>query len=122
MTNSQSRLLGIALLLLTAGVVAYLARLNDAADGSGSDAVRQALARKLQDEQEYARARARLDAGAYVVRSKRLSDSEEIEIILIPEGMTAELDTRCVVYKNVELRTSSITCSGILFSQPAPPS
>ena len=121
MTANQSRLLGVALLLATMGFIKYLAKLNDAPDDSAERAVQQALANKYQAEREVARSRARLEAGAYVLRSKRLSDSEELQVIVVPENNSEEFDTRCVVYKNSDLRTSSITCTGIYFRPPAPP-
>lgn len=122
MTANQSRLLGVALLLSAVSVVMYLAKRNDAPDDSGERAVQQALAKKYQVEQEVARSRARLEAGAFILRSKRVSDSEVIQVVVIPESTTEELDTRCIVYKNSELRTSSIACSGVYFRPPAPPS
>jgi hypothetical protein len=63
-------------------------------------------------EQRYEDARARLAAGARIVSRKRISDTEEIEVVLIPEAYSEALDTRCVVYKNSELNTSSLACSG----------
>ena len=123
MTANQSRLLGVALLLAAISAVMYLARLNDAFDGAADRrAAQEAVAHRQQVEQELARSRARLERGAYVLNAKRISDSEEIQTILIPEGHSEELDTRCVVYKNTELHTSSIACTGILFSRATPPS
>lgn len=122
MTANQSRLLGVALLLFTVGLISYLAKRNDTPDDSAERAVQQSLASKYQAEEEIARARARLEAGGYVLSNKRISDNEQLQIIVIPEGYTPELDTRCIVYKNSDLRTSSITCSGVLFRQPAAPS
>lgn len=119
MTANQSRLLGVALLLSAAGLVSYLARLNDAPDDSAERAVQQSLVNKYQAEGEIARARARLEAGGYVLSTRHLSDNEQLQIVVIPEGYTPELDTCCIVYKNSDLRTSSITCTGVLFRQPA---
>jgi len=123
MTANQSRLLGVALLLSAVGLSAYLARLNNPPDDAAErKAAQDAIARRLKLEESYARSKARLDAGAYIAATKRISDSEEIQTIVIPEGYTEELDTRCIVYKNAELRTSSISCTGINFRQPVPPS
>lgn len=122
MTANQSRLLGVVLLLSAVGLISYLTRLNNAPDDSAEHAVQQSLVNKYQAEEDLARARARLEAGGYILSSKRLSDNEQLQIIVIPEGYTPELDTRCIVYKNSDLRTSSITCTGVLFRQPAAPS
>ncbi len=123
MTANQSRLLGVALLLAAIAGFVQLARLNEPADGAADRGLAQdVLARKHEAEQELARSRARLEAGAFVLRRKHLSDSEDIEVIVIPEGLADALDTRCIVYRNSELRTSSIACSGIYFPPAAPPS
>jgi len=117
MTATQSRLLGFALLLAAIAFVVFLAKGSDAVDASATTP--DALARKQQLEEATAKLRARFDSGAYIQRTKQLSDREELEVIVIPEGYTEELDTRCIVYRNLELKTSSMTCSGILFRQAA---
>ncbi len=120
MTANQSRLLGVALLLSAIAVIARLAVGVDASGPEERGDARETLRREAL-EASYAKSRARLEAGAYIASRKRISDSEEIETVVIPEGQAEELDTRCLIYKNSELRTSSITCTGILFRQSAPP-
>ena len=123
MTANQSRLLGVALLLSAVAVVMRFSGSGDAGDGAPVPAAaRSAPAGAHEVDLAGARSRARLEAGAYIAGSKRISDSEEIQTVVIPEGRSEELDTRCIVYKNAELKTSSITCSGVLFRQSAPPS
>ena len=122
MTVWQSRLLGVALLLATVGVVLRLAAHSDAADsGATSPSTADVLAKKALLDDAVARAKARLDGGPYVLRTKQVSPSEQLQVIILPEGYTEELDTRCVVYTNSELHTSAITCTGIMFRQPGPP-
>jgi hypothetical protein len=119
MTANRSGLLGVALLFGTVTAVMFLFRGGDGADNAANvNEAQRALARKQQLEQAYAQSRARLELGAYVLSSKRVSETEEIATLVIPEGLAEELDTRCVVYKNSELRTSSITCSGICSGRP----
>ena len=124
MTANQSRLLGVALLLSAVALVMRLGAGGDSGDGpSDRQGVRAAPAGAGEQEQpSYAGSTARLEAGAYIAGSKRISDTEEIQTVVIPEGRAEELDTRCIVYKNTEFRSASIICSGILFRQPAPPS
>ena len=111
MTNMQSRLLGVAVLLAAVAFVVHITRSGDAAQdrGPSPDAANSALAGEI------AKSRARLESGAFIASAKQLSDHETIQQIVIPEGYTSELDTRCVVYENLELRTSTITCSGPMF-------
>ena len=117
MTAMQSRLLGVAILVGTVAIVTHVVKGSDPASASGPS--REGPAGKEQTEIEAAQARARLERGAYVLSSKRLSDHEEIVQIVIPEGYVEDLDTRCVVYRDVELRTSTMTCSGIKFRSHA---
>ena len=115
MTAGQSRLLGVALLLATVAFVMHITNSGDAAQdrGPSPDAGNSALAREI------AQSRTRFESGPYVAKAKQLSDRETIQLIVIPEGYTSELDTRCVVYENSELRTSTITCSGPMFRPAA---
>ena len=110
MTANQ-RLLGVALLLAAAAAALQLAVLFGR---DPAEAERRTAPGASQQE--------RLDRGAYVVRSKQITDTENVQTIVIPEGLSTEFDTRCVVYQNSELRTSSITCTGILFRHSLPPS
>jgi hypothetical protein len=111
MTPTQSRLLGVAILLSAIAFVMHITSGGDAAQdrGPSPDAGNSALAREI------AQSRARFESGPYVANAKQLTDRENIQLIIIPEGYTSELDTRCVVYENSELRTSTITCSGPMF-------
>lgn len=68
--------------------------------------------REQQLDEAVRQARARLDRGAYVHTRKRISDTEEVEVLIVPEAQADALDTRCIVYTNTELKTSSITCNG----------
>jgi hypothetical protein len=122
MSANQSRLLGVALLLSAIAVLVRLGGGGDAGDRSDDKVAQDALARKHELEQSYAKSRARLEAGPYISSSKHISDSEEIQTIVIPESMSEELDTRCIVYKNAELKTASISCTGILFRHSSAPS
>jgi hypothetical protein len=123
MTANQSRLLGVALLAVVIATIAQLSRREDAADGAaGRGSTPEALAKKQAVELDLARAKARFENGAFIQRSKRISDTEELQIIVVPEGYTEELDTRCIVYRNLQSGTSSISCTGVLFRQPAAPS
>jgi hypothetical protein len=123
MTANQSRLLGVALLLAAVSAVIQLARGGDTADGvTERRTAGDASAGKQRTDQSDARAKARLEHGAYILRSKRISDAETIETIIVPESLSDEFDTRCIVYQNADLRTSSITCTGVLYRPPVPPS
>jgi len=110
MTATQSRVLGVALAAAALAVVIGVVR-QDGAGVEPADATpRVAHAREV--ERRYEEARARLAAGARIVSRRRISEAEEIEVVLIPEAYSEALDTRCVVYKNSELNTSSLACSG----------
>ena len=121
MTANQLRLLGVALLLAAAAAAPQLLGLfgGDSADNG----LERSAARNSTRQQQLERTQQeRLDHGAYVLRSKQLTETESVETIVIPEALSSEFDTRCVVYRNSELRTSSIACAGILFRQSLPPS
>ena len=109
MTAMQSRLLGVALLLSAVSFVMYITRSDDAAQDRAPSPDAGTSAREI------AQSRARFESGPYIAIAKQLSDRENIQLIVIPEGYSTELDTRCVVYENLELRTSTITCSGPMF-------
>ena len=119
MTATQSRLLGVALLLASISVVLRLTSGSDPSESATAEGSRDAIARKAQMEQESARSRARFEEGAFVKSSKQLSDHEVLQVIVIPESYVEELDTRCVVYQNLESRTSTMDCSGAMFRRPA---
>ncbi|HEY9446356.1 MAG TPA: hypothetical protein VIQ62_04715 [Burkholderiales bacterium] len=110
MTATQSRTLGVALAVAALVVMIGVGREETAEDAPPDKTRRVDRARDV--EQRYEDARARLAAGARIVSRKRISDTEEIEVVLIPEAYSEALDTRCVVYKNSELNTSSLACSG----------
>ena len=110
MTALQSRMLGIAIAAATLLIVLHLSPTQSTREDAATSDHR---AREQQIEQAVRQARARLDRGAYVHTRKRISDTEELEILIVPEGQTDTLDTRCIVYNNSELQTSSITCSGL---------
>jgi hypothetical protein len=123
MSANQSRLLGVVLLLLVIAAFTQLSMREDAVDGTvDRTSTPESLAKKKLVEQDLARAKARFESGAFIQRSKRISDTEELQIIVVPEGYAEELDTRCIVYKNLQTGTSSISCTGVLFRQPAAPS
>jgi hypothetical protein len=88
MTVNQSRLLGVAVLVSLVSLAMHLVREN---------------------------ARARLAAGAYVARTRQLSEHQTLVEIVIPEAYSQELDTRCIVYQNAELASSTMDCAGPLF-------
>ena len=124
MTANQSRLLGVALLLSAVAMVMQFGAGGDAGDATPARQGAQGAPAGMREQEQpsYARSTARLEAGAYIADSKRISDTEEIQTVIIPQGRTEELDTRCIVYKNAEFRSASITCAGVLFRQSAPPS
>jgi hypothetical protein len=110
MTANQSRLLGIAILLAFIALILHLSKSGEAESGSAAVAIQPGAA-----DSDYERAKARLAQGPYVASIKRLSENEEIEVIVIPESYATESDTRCIVYKNFALGSSSLTCSGTYF-------
>ncbi len=118
MTAMQMRVVGVAILAAVVAILMNVVKGGDMASGGSSSP--EALARQNQLETDAARSRARFDAGAYILRSKQLSEHEELKLIVIPEGYVEDLDTRCVVYQDSELRTSTITCNGIKFRSLAP--
>ena len=72
------------------------------------------------DTQELARLRARFEAGPFLQSSRQISERETIEVVVIPESYSPDLDTRCVVHQNTEIRMSTITCSGPKFRPTLP--
>jgi hypothetical protein len=110
MTNLQSRMLGVAIAAAATLVVLHLAPSQNA---SGDAAPGDRGARQQPIEDAVREARARLERGAYVQSRKRISDIEEVEVLIVPEGTADTLDTRCIVYNNSELKTSSISCNGV---------
>jgi hypothetical protein len=121
MNAHQSRLLGIAVLAVTALVAARLVAYQESRERPVEN-VTDVLAKKAAADEAVARAKARYERGAYILRAKELSSSERLEVILLPEAHSEELETRCIVYKNTENRTSAIACTGVMYSQPEPPS
>jgi hypothetical protein len=119
MTNLQSRMLGVAIAAAATLFVLHLAPSQNAGDDAATDD-RRIHAQRI--EEAVRQARARLERGAYVHSRKRISDTEEIEVLIVPEGTAGTLDTRCIVYTNSELKTSSITCNGAAWQVAAPAS
>jgi hypothetical protein len=110
MTNLQSRMLGIAIAAAATLLVLRLAPSQSPRDDATAGDPR---THEQQLEDAVRQARTRLDRGAYVQMRKRISDTEEVEVLIVPEGAADTLDTRCIVYTNSELKTSSITCNGV---------
>jgi len=110
MTDLQSRMLGVAITAVAALLVLQLAASQNARDDTAAG---NAGGREQPIEDAVRAARARLERGAYVQSRKRISDNEEVEVLIVPEGTADALDTRCIVYTNYELKTASITCNGV---------
>ena len=119
MTNLQSRMLGVAIAAAATLLVLHLAPPQNAGDDAATND-RRIHAQRI--EEGVRQARARLERGAYVHMRKRISDTEEVEVLIVPEGAADTLDTRCIVYTNSELKTSSITCNGVAWQAAAPAS
>jgi hypothetical protein len=121
MTANQSRLLGLAILVASVAVVTHLLRGAGTSDVAADNRpATEIVGRTAIEDADSTRLRARFDAGAYVAHRKQLADGEEIVEIVIPEGLSEELDTRCIVYRNAGQPIPSMACSGIRFGQPAP--
>ncbi|MGE5522512.1 MAG: hypothetical protein ACM3SS_02270 [Rhodospirillaceae bacterium] len=103
-------MLGIAVAAAAALVVFHLAPSATPRDDDSSAAQRATREHELQEAVR--QARARLERGAYVHTRKRISDTEEVQVLIVPEARADALDTRCIIYTNSELKTSSITCNG----------
>lgn len=71
-----------------------------------------ASARKSPEERfvENAALQQRVNDWAYVVRTKQLSPTEELSVVVVPSQMNATTDTRCLIYKNREFQTVTFTC------------
>lgn len=110
MTNLQSRMMGIAIAAAAALLVLNLSPWSSTRDEASAAETR---TQEQRIEDAVREARARLHRGAYVQTRKRISDTEEVEVLVVPEGSADTLDTRCIVYTNSELKTSSITCNGV---------
>jgi hypothetical protein len=110
-------MLGVAIAAAATLLVLRLASSQNAGDDAATSD-RRIHAQQIEDGVR--QARARLERGAYVHSRKRISDTEEVEVLIVPEGTADTLDTRCIVYTNSELKTSSITCNGVTW-QAAPP-
>jgi hypothetical protein len=112
-------MLGVAIAAAATLLVLRLASSQNAGDDAATSD-RRIHAQQIEDGVR--QARARLERGAYVHSRKRISDTEEVEVLIVPEGTADTLDTRCIVYTNSELKTSSITCNGVTWQAAAPAS
>jgi hypothetical protein len=112
-------MLGVAIAAAATLLVLRLASSQNAGDDAATSD-RRIHAQQIEDGVR--QARARLERGAYVHSRKRISDTEEVEVLIVPEGTADTLDTRCIVYTNSELKTSSITCNGAAWQVAAPAS
>ena len=113
MSALQSRLLVAVIFVASATLVVQIAGNHEAASQD------RAISHDP-DAQELARLRARFEAGPFLQSSRPISEREIIEVIVIPESYSPDLDTRCVVHQNTESRMSTITCSGPKFRPTLP--
>ena len=52
----------------------------------------------------------RFDDWAYITKTKRLSDTEELSLLIVPSNLSKILDTKCFIYKNREFNQVVMTC------------
>ena len=61
---------------------------------------------------EHAAVQQRVNNWAYVARTKELSPTEELSLVIVPSQATPTADTRCLIYRNREFHTVTFTCPG----------
>ena len=49
---------------------------------------------------------------AYVARSKQITPTEELSLIVVPSEFGEPLDVKCLIYKNREFNQATMVCPG----------
>lgn len=50
---------------------------------------------------------------AYVARSKQITPTEELSLVVVPSEFGEPLDVKCFIYKNREFNQATMVCPGI---------
>lgn len=99
MRQSTERLLGIGIVAAIAGLWGY----NSWVLQPEKHRQRQE-SRAIEDSQ-------RFKNWAYIAKEKQITSGETIRLVVIPSPLGHDLfDTKCIIYTNHELRTSSMVC------------
>lgn len=54
----------------------------------------------------------RVKEWAYVARSKNITPTEEVSLLVIPSEFGEPLDVKCLIYKNREFNQATMICPG----------
>lgn len=54
--------------------------------------------------------RERAKAGAFIESTKKLSENEELSVVVLPSSYGEFLDTRCVIYRHREFKQATFSC------------